>query len=967
MADRIVIRGAREHNLKNVDVTIPRDKLVVITGLSGSGKSSLAFDTIYAEGQRRYVESLSAYARQFLEQMQKPDVDSIEGLSPAISIEQKTTSRNPRSTVGTVTEIYDYLRLLFARVGVPHCHQCGKPITSQTVQQIVDRVLSWPEGARIQVLAPLVRDRKGEYRKELLDLRKAGFARVRVDGELRDLGEDIVLKKTLKHTIDVVVDRLIVKDGIAKRLADSLETAFRYGGDLVKVEVLPTGEATDAAPKRAATAAKGAAPEVGEHLFSQKLSCPDCGISYPELAPRMFSFNSPHGACATCDGLGVEQVFDPDKVVPDDSLSVAAGAIAPWGKKPDAYKPLLDGLAKLCKVKLDTPWGEQPERFRDAVLYGTGDEPIALTFGGGRKVARPFDGVLKLLERRYRETESELRREELRGYQSDRPCQTCNGTRLKREAQYVRIGGHSISEVTALSITAALAFFSGLELTPQQLAIGRLILKEIDERLGFLSNVGLTYLTLDRAAGTLSGGEGQRIRLATQIGSSLVGVLYILDEPSIGLHQCDNERLIRTLERLRDLGNSVIVVEHDRDTMVAADHLIDMGPGAGKLGGEVVSQGTPEDVARDPKSLTGLYLSGAREIPVPEERRRGNGWQLSVRGARLHNLRNVSVDVPLGTLTCVTGVSGSGKSSLIIDTLCASLARRLNHAKIPIGDCDAVEGWQLLDKVVDIDQAPIGRTPRSNPATYTGLFAPIRDLFAQLPESRVRGYEAGRFSFNVKGGRCEACAGDGLIKIEMHFLPDVYVTCDVCNGRRYNRETLEVLYKGKSIADVLDMSVADALDFLSAVPACRTKLETLHDVGLDYVHLGQSATTLSGGEAQRIKLAKELSRRATGKTLYILDEPTTGMHFEDIRRLLEVLQRLVAGGNTVLVIEHNLDVIKCADHVIDLGPEGGIAGGEIVVTGTPEDVARCERSATGRFLRSVLPADVVAAAAGRRA
>ena len=967
MADRIVIRGAREHNLKNVDVVIPRDKLVVITGLSGSGKSSLAFDTIYAEGQRRYVESLSAYARQFLEQMQKPDVDSIEGLSPAISIEQKTTSRNPRSTVGTVTEIYDYLRLLFARVGVPHCHQCGKPITSQTVQQIVDRVLSWPEGSRIQVLAPLVRDRKGEYRKELLDLRKAGFARVRVDGELRDLGEDIVLKKTLKHTIDVVVDRLIVKDGIAKRLADSLETSFRYGGDLVKVEVLPASDAAEAAPKRAAAAAKGAAPEVGEHLFSQKLSCPDCGISYPELAPRMFSFNSPHGACGTCDGLGVEQVFDPDKVVPDDALSVAAGAIAPWGKKPDAYKPLLDGLAKLCKVKLDTPWGEQPERFRNAVLFGTGDEPIALTFGGGRKVARPFDGVLKLLERRYRETESELRREELRGYQSDRPCQACNGTRLKREAQYVRIGGHSISEVTALSITAALAFFSGLELTPQQLAIGRLILKEIDERLGFLSNVGLTYLTLDRAAGTLSGGEGQRIRLATQIGSSLVGVLYILDEPSIGLHQCDNERLIRTLERLRDLGNSVIVVEHDRDTMVAADHLIDMGPGAGKLGGEVVSQGTPEEVSHDPKSLTGLYLSGEREIPVPTERRKGNGWQLSVRGARLHNLRNVSVDVPLGTLTCVTGVSGSGKSSLIIDTLCASLARRLNHAKIPVGDCDAVEGWQLLDKVVDIDQAPIGRTPRSNPATYTGLFAPIRDLFAQLPESRVRGYEAGRFSFNVKGGRCEACAGDGLIKIEMHFLPDVYVTCDVCNGRRYNRETLEVLYKGKSIADVLDMSVADALDFLSAAPACRTKLETLHAVGLDYVHLGQSATTLSGGEAQRIKLAKELSRRATGKTLYILDEPTTGMHFEDIRRLLEVLQRLVAGGNTVLVIEHNLDVIKCADHVIDLGPEGGIAGGEIVVTGTPEDVARCERSATGRFLRTVLPADVVAAAAGRRA
>ncbi|HEY8518112.1 MAG TPA: excinuclease ABC subunit UvrA [Candidatus Binatia bacterium] len=944
MADRIVVRGAREHNLKNIDVTIPRDKLVVITGLSGSGKSSLAFDTIYAEGQRRYVESLSAYARQFLEQMQKPDVDSIEGLSPAISIEQKTTSRNPRSTVGTVTEIYDYLRLLFARVGTPHCHQCGKPITSQTVQQIVDRVLSWPEGSRIQVLAPLVRDRKGEYKKELLDLRKAGFARVRVDGELRDLGEDIVLKKTVKHTIDVVVDRLIVKDGIAKRLADSLEIAMRYGGDLVKIEVLAEGKT------------KGE-----EHLFSQKLSCPDCGVSYPELAPRMFSFNSPHGACPTCDGLGVQLVFDPDKVVPDDSVSIAQGAIAPWGKRAEAYRPLLEGLAKHFKVKLDTPYGELPDEFKDALMNGTGQTPIQISFGAGRKITRPFEGVLKLLERRFRETESELRREELSHYQSERPCETCKGTRLKREAQFVKVGGRSIAEVTALSISAAIEFVDGLELTPQQLAIGRLILKEIRERLSFLANVGLTYLTLDRSAGSLSGGEGQRIRLATQIGSSLVGVLYILDEPSIGLHQRDNERLIATLERLRDLGNSVLVVEHDRDTMLAADHLIDMGPGAGRLGGEVVSQGTPEEVARDPRSLTGQYLSGAREIPVPEARRKGNGWKLSVKGARLHNLRNVSVDVPLGTLTCVTGVSGSGKSSLIIDTLYDALARKLNRAKVPVGDCDAIEGWQLLDKVVDIDQAPIGRTPRSNPATYTGLFAPIRDLFAQLPESRVRGYDPGRFSFNVKGGRCEACAGDGSIKIEMHFLPDVYVTCDVCNGRRYNRETLEVLYKGKSIADVLDMSVAEALDFLSAVPACRSKLETLRDVGLDYIHLGQSATTLSGGEAQRIKLAKELSRRATGRTLYILDEPTTGMHFEDIRRLLEVLQRLVAGGNTVLVIEHNLDVIKCADYVIDLGPEGGDAGGEIVAVGTPEEVARNPRSHTGRFLRTVLPEHALAA------
>ncbi len=950
MADRIVVRGAREHNLKNIDVTIPRDQLVVITGLSGSGKSSLAFDTIYAEGQRRYVESLSAYARQFLEQMQKPDVDSIEGLSPAISIEQKTTSRNPRSTVGTVTEIYDYLRLLFARVGTPHCHQCGKPISSQTVQQIVDRVLSWPEGTRIQVLAPIVRDRKGEYKKELLDLRKAGFARVRVDGEMRDLGEEIVLKKTLKHTIDVVVDRLIVKDGIAKRLADSLETAFRYGGDLVKVEVLEEG-------KSAGT----------EHLFSQKLACPDCGVSYPELAPRMFSFNSPHGACPTCGGLGIECVFDPDKVVPDDSLSLEEGAIAPWGRRAEAYRPLLEGLARHFKVKLSTPYGDLPEAFKNALLYGTGKTPIQLSFGGNRKVERPFEGVLALLERRFRETESELRREELRAYQSDRPCSTCKGTRLKKEAQFVRIGGRSISEVTALSVSAAIDFFSRLELTRQQQAVGRLILKEIGERLGFLANVGLTYLTLDRSAGTLSGGEGQRIRLATQIGSSLVGVLYILDEPSIGLHQRDNERLLSTLERLRDLGNSVIVVEHDRDTMLAADHLIDMGPGAGRLGGEVVAQGMPEEVARNPRSLTGLYLSGAREIPIPERRAAGSGWTLTVRGARQHNLRNVTVDFPLGKFICVTGVSGSGKSSLVVDTLYAALARRLNRAKVPVGEHDAIEGWQLLDKVVDIDQAPIGRTPRSNPATYTGLFAPIRDLFAQLPESRVRGYDPGRFSFNVKGGRCEACAGDGLIKIEMHFLPDVYVTCEVCGGKRYNRETLEVTYKGKSIADVLEMTVAEALDFLSAVPPCRAKLETLRDVGLDYIHLGQSATTLSGGEAQRIKLAKELSRRATGKTLYILDEPTTGMHFEDIRRLLEVLQRLVAGGNTVLVIEHNLDVVKCADWVIDLGPEGGDAGGEVVVAGTPEEVARCERSHTGRFLRTVLRQTAEAAVSRARA
>ena len=932
MADRIVVRGAREHNLKNLDVTIPRDRLVVITGLSGSGKSSLAFDTIYAEGQRRYVESLSAYARQFLEQMQKPDVDSIDGLSPAISIEQKTTSRNPRSTVGTVTEIYDYLRLLFARVGTPHCHGCGKPIRSQTVQQIVDRVMSWPKGSRLSVLAPLVRDRKGEYKKELQDLRKAGFARVRVDGELRDLGEDIVLKKTLKHTIEVVVDRLVVKEGLEKRLADSIDTALRWGNDLVGIDRQASAD-----------------DPVESQLFSQKLACPDCGVSYPELAPRMFSFNSPHGACQRCSGLGVERVFDADRLVPDEDATLAKGAIS------ELPEWMVEGVARHLGLKLETKWKDLTAAQRRVFLEGAGDAEIEFRFGKGRKVKRRFEGALAVLDRRYRETESNLRREELEAYQSERPCETCHGTRLRREAQFVRIGELSISQVTAMSIATAQKFLDGLKLESAQQEIAKLILREIRERLGFLVDVGLTYLTLDRNAGSLSGGEGQRIRLATQIGSSLVGVLYILDEPSIGLHQRDNERLLRTLERLRDLGNSVLVVEHDRDTMAAADHLIDMGPGAGRLGGRIVAQGTPTEVERAKDSLTGQYLSGAREIAVPPVRRKGHGWKLSVQGARQHNLKNVSIEVPLGTMTCVTGVSGSGKSSLVIDTLYNALARRFYRSREPIGEHDAIEGWQLLDKVVDIDQAPIGRTPRSNPATYTGLFQPIRDLFAQLPESRVRGYDPGRFSFNVKGGRCEACAGDGLIKIEMHFLPDVYVTCEVCGGRRYNRETLEILYKGKSIADVLAMSVEEALDFLAAVPACRNKLETLRDVGLEYVHLGQSATTLSGGEAQRIKLAKELSRKATGKTLYILDEPTTGMHFEDIRRLLEVLGRLVDGGNTVLVIEHNLDVIKTADHVIDLGPEGGDAGGEILIAGTPEDVARCDRSATGRFLRPCLP------------
>ena len=937
MAEEIVVRGAREHNLANLDVVLPRNRLVVLTGLSGSGKSSLAFDTIYAEGQRRYVESLSAYARQFLEQMQKPDVDSIEGLSPSISIEQKTTSRNPRSTVGTVTEIYDYLRLLYARVGTPHCHRCDLPIASQSVSQIVDRVLAWKPGLRLSVLAPIVRDRKGEYRKELLDLRKAGFARVRVDGEMRDLGEDIALKKSLRHTIDVVVDRLVVKPGIEKRLADSLETAFRYGGDLVRVGTQ-----------------QGADGPQEEHLFSQTLACPGCGLSYPEVSPRLFSFNSPHGACEECGGLGVRRVFDPLKVVPDGTLSLAGGALAPWGRRLDAIRAALDGLADHYDFSLEDAWADLSEEARSAVLNGTGKEKIELAYGRRRRVARPFEGALRLLDKRYHATESDARREDLEAFQSALPCSACGGSRLRSQAQFVRLGGCSISAVTGLSIAEARDFFESLELSAQERRIGDLLLKEIVERLGFLCDVGLTYLTLDRPSGTLSGGEGQRIRLATQIGSSLVGVVYVLDEPSIGLHQRDNERLLSTLERLRDLGNSVLVVEHDLDTMLRADQVVDLGPGAGRLGGRIVAQGTAREIGEVDGSLTGGYLSGRLRIEIPASRCKGNGSRLLVRGARHNNLRDVDVSLPLGTLTCITGVSGSGKSSLVVDTLWKALARRFYRAKEAPGEYDRIEGWESLDKVVDIDQAPIGRTPRSNPATYTGLFGPIRDLFAQLPESRVRGYGPGRFSFNVQGGRCEACTGDGLLKIEMHFLPDVYVTCEVCGGRRYNRETLEVLYKGKSIADVLEMTVAEALDFLSAVPACRSRLETLHDVGLDYVHLGQSATTLSGGEAQRIKLARELSRRATGRTLYILDEPTTGMHFEDVRRLLEVLRRLVAGGNTVMVIEHNLDVIKVADHVIDLGPEGGAAGGRIVVEGTPEDVAACPDSHTGRFLAPVL-------------
>jgi excinuclease ABC subunit A len=944
MADCLVVNGAREHNLKNVTVTIPRDRLVVITGLSGSGKSSLAFDTIYAEGQRRYVESLSAYARQFLEQMEKPDVDSIDGLSPAIAIEQKSTGKNPRSTVGTVTEIYDYLRLLFARVGTPHCPHCGNPIAPQTVQQIVDRVLALPERTRVHILAPIVRGRKGEYRKELLELRKAGFVRARIDGVLRDLGEDIVLARTHTHTIEVVVDRLVIRPGIAARLADSVGVAFAHGDDVAIVGVLgPNGDE----------------PE-HETVYSQRFACSACGISLPEITPRLFSFNNPAGACPTCSGIGTLNYFDPDLIVPDERKSLAQGAIAPWEARTTGHtrREVLEAVARHLRVSLDAPFRELPGAAREAILHGLGEQEITIVLQRGRKryeMTRRFEGVIPNLERRYRESESEWVREELDRYMSLRVCPTCHGARLRPEALAVRVHGHTITDVTALSIAAAHAFFSGLELGAAEMAIAERLLREIRERLGFLQSVGLDYLTLDRRAASLSGGEGQRIRLATQIGASLSGVLYVLDEPSIGLHQRDNARLLDTLKRLKGLGNTVIVVEHDRDTILSADHVIDMGPGAGENGGYVVAEGPPEEILVSPASLTGKYLAGALTIAVPPRRRSGNGWSLVVRGARHNNLRDVTVEFPLGVMTCVTGVSGSGKSSLVIDTLYAALAQRLSGAKQKPGEHDELVGWQLIDKVIDIDQAPIGRTPRSNPATYTGLFAPVRELFAQLPESRVRGYDPGRFSFNVKGGRCEACRGEGVIRIEMHFLPDVYVTCEVCRGTRYNRETLEVQYKGKSIADVLGLSVAQALEFLANVPPIRHKLQTLASVGLDYLRLGQSATTLSGGEAQRIKLAKELSRRSTGRTLYILDEPTTGLHFHDISRLLDVLSRLTEAGNTVVVIEHNLDVIKTADRVIDLGPEGGSGGGAIVAAGTPEEVAATPGSHTGTYLRPLLP------------
>jgi excinuclease ABC subunit A len=938
--DRIVIKGAREHNLKNIDIEIPRGQLVVITGLSGSGKSSLAFDTIYAEGQRRYVESLSAYARQFLEQMEKPDVDSIEGLSPAISIEQKTTSRNPRSTVATITETYDYLRLLFARVGHAFCYNCGREITQQSVQQIVDRIMAWPEGARLHVLAPIVRDRKGEYKKELSDLRRAGFVRAKIDGKLVELSDDISLNKNQRHTIDVMVDRLAIRSGIEKRLGESLEVAFKYGQDLLKVERLDT------------TAKNGG----GEIYFSQRFACVECGISYPEITPRMFSFNSPHGACAECSGIGSIMYFDPELVVQNEDLSLADGAIAPWATL-NFMQPVLESLAAHYKFSLDTPWKSIPAKVRKAILNGSGEEEIAFSYQRGERqhgYARAFEGVLTWLDRRYKETESESIREVLESYMNMRPCPSCNGARLKKESLFVRFNGKSISEVTAMSIKQAVAFFANPKLSAQETEIARLILKEVRERLGFLADVGLDYLTLDRTSGSLSGGEGQRIRLATQIGSSLVGVLYILDEPSIGLHQRDNQRLLGTLKRLKELGNSVLVVEHDRDTMLEADHLVDMGPGAGIHGGYIVAQGTPHEVMANPASLTGKYLSGEVEIPVPSRRRQlGNRW-LTIRGARENNLRDITVAIPLGVVVCVTGVSGSGKSTLVLDTLNRALAQKLGGSRERAGAIKGLDGVEHLDKVIHVDQSPIGRTPRSNPATYTGLFTPIRELFAQLPEARMRGYGPGRFSFNVKGGRCEACQGDGIIRIEMHFLPDVYVTCEVCGGKRYNRDTLEIQYKGKSIAEVLNMTVLDALDFMSSVPSIRQKLETLRDVGLDYIHLGQSATTLSGGEAQRIKLAKELARRATGRTLYILDEPTTGLHFDDIKKLLVVLGRLADSGNTIIVIEHNLDVIKTADYVIDLGPEGGDRGGQVVAKGTPEEIAAASASHTGQFLRQVL-------------
>ncbi len=978
MLTHISVRGAREHNLKNVDLDLPRDKLVVITGLSGSGKSSLAFDTIYAEGQRRYVESLSAYARQFLELMQKPDVDHIEGLSPAISIEQKTTSRNPRSTVGTVTEIYDYMRLLWARVGIPYSPVTGLPIAAQQVSQMVDRVMEQPEGTRLFLLAPAVRGRKGEFKKEFAEWKRSGFQRVKVNGQFYDIDEAPALDKKYKHDIDVVVDRLVVRADLQTRLADSFETALKLADGLAVIEFAdPAPGGSTSSPRtdspdsvrpepvegrgKRGMAAKAVEDE-RRMMFSQNFACPVSGFTIPEIEPRLFSFNAPQGACPACDGLGEKLYFDPDLVVPNEHLSLSAGAVAPWAKSnPPSpyYLQVLASLARHFGVSMSDPWEHLPEPARHAILHGTGREPITLRFEDGRKtyeVSKPFEGVLANIEKRWRDTESAWVKEEYARYQSSRPCEVCHGARLRPESLAVKIAGETIADAARRPVSQAYEWAKNLLplLSDQHRQIAERVMKEIVERLGFLNNVGLEYLNLDRKSGTLSGGESQRIRLASQIGSGLSGVLYVLDEPSIGLHQRDNDRLLATLRRLRDLGNTVLVVEHDEDAIRTADHIVDMGPGAGVHGGAVIAEGSLDDILSNPASITGDYLSGRRFVPVPAKRRKGNGRHLTVNGARSNNLQNVSASIPLGTFTCITGVSGSGKSTFTIDTLYAAAAKKLNGARLVSGLHDSIDGLEYLDKVIDIDQSPIGRTPRSNPATYTGAFTQIRDWFAGLPESKARGYKSGRFSFNVKGGRCEACTGDGLIKIEMHFLPDVYVTCDVCHGKRYNRETLEVHFKGHSIADVLDMTVEDAVEFFKAVPGIRDKMAMLHEVGLGYVKVGQQATTLSGGEAQRVKLAKELSRRATGQTLYILDEPTTGLHFEDVRKLLEVLHTLVDQGNTVVVIEHNLEVIKTADWLIDLGPDGGDKGGEIVATGTPEQVAQVERSYTGGYLKGLL-------------
>ena len=933
----IKIRGARAHNLKNINVDIPRDKLVVITGLSGSGKSSLAFDTIYAEGQRRYVESLSSYARQFLGQMDKPDVDQIDGLSPAISIDQKTTSHNPRSTVGTVTEIYDYLRLLFARVGHPHCPKCGKPITQQSVDQMIDQIRELPERTKLLVMAQVVRGKKGEHKKVLAHIRHEGYVRVRIDGEVMDIGEDIQLEKNKKHTIEVVIDRLVVREGMESRLADSLETALKLGEGVAYVQIVG-----------------------GELLmFSENFACVDCGISLPEITPRMFSFNNPYGACPVCTGLGSHMEFDEELVVPDASLSVGGGVFAPLSKNLHSYAMcVMKAILENRGYSLETPWQELDKKTKQALLYGSGEERFHFRytnmFGEDKEYFVPFEGVMPLLARRYHETDSDEMRESYENYMTEIPCKACHGARLKPETLAVTVGGKNIDEVTRMTIREADAFFTQLTLTPREAKIARQILKEIHARLNFLLDVGLDYLTLSRSAGTLSGGEAQRIRLATQIGSGLQGVLYVLDEPSIGLHQRDNNRLLATLKHLRDLGNTLIVVEHDEDTMYAADHIIDIGPGAGAHGGRVVAEGTAEEIKKNPDSVTGAYLSRRKFIPVPQKRRPGNGKFIEVVGAAENNLKNLTVKFPLGTLTLVTGVSGSGKSTLVNEILYKGIASRLYHAKGKPGKHKKIKGLENIDKIIDIDQQPIGRTPRSNPATYTGVFDAIRELFSQTSEARMRGYKAGRFSFNVKGGRCEACKGDGILKIEMHFLPDVYVPCEVCKGARYNRETLEVRYKGKNISEVLDMTIDEAVEFFANVPRIARKLQIIQDVGLGYIKLGQPATTLSGGEAQRVKLATELSRRSTGKTLYILDEPTTGLHTADIHKLLDILQRLVSGGDTVVVIEHNLDVIKTADYIIDLGPEGGDKGGTVVATGRPEDIVKVPESYTGKFLRPLL-------------